>query len=50
VAFASLDSLRAQQSILHRWQPRLKLVSLLVLMFAFATVHQLSAGAGGCWA
>ncbi len=31
-----------RESVIHRWAPRLKLVSLLALMFAFATVHQLA--------
>jgi cobalt/nickel transport system permease protein len=41
VAFASLEAYVHSQSIIHRWQPRLKLVSLLGLMFAYAMVHQL---------
>jgi cobalt/nickel transport system permease protein len=40
VAFASLDAYVHGSSIVHRWRPALKLVSLLTLMFAFATVHQ----------
>ena len=31
-----------RESVIHRWAPRLKLVSLLALMFAFATVRQLA--------
>ena len=41
MAFASLDAYVYGSSIIHRWRPALKLVSLLLLMFAFATVHQL---------
>ncbi len=41
MAFASLDAYVHGSSIIHRWRPALKLVSLLLLMFAFATVHQL---------
>jgi cobalt/nickel transport system permease protein len=40
VAFASLDAYVYHHSWIHQWQPRLKLVSLLALMFAFATVKQ----------
>jgi cobalt/nickel transport system permease protein len=39
---ASFDTYVHSESILHRWSPRLKLVSLTVLMFAFATVRQLT--------
>lgn len=39
---ASFDTYIHRESVIHRWSPRLKLVSLLVLMFAFATVHQLA--------
>lgn len=31
-----------RESVIHRWAPRLKLVSLFGLMFAFATVRQLA--------
>jgi cobalt/nickel transport system permease protein len=41
LAFASLDAYVHINSPLHRWRPKLKLVSLLALMFAFATVNQL---------
>jgi cobalt/nickel transport system permease protein len=41
VAFASLDAYVHGSSIVHHWRPALKLVSLLMLMFAFATVHHL---------
>ena len=37
---ASHDTYLHRESVIHRWSPRLKLVSLLVLMFAFATVRQ----------
>lgn len=36
------DTYVPRQSVIHRWSPRLKLVSLLALMFAFATVQTLS--------
>lgn len=39
---ASLDTYVHRESVIHRWSPRLKLVSLAVLMFAFATVHDLA--------
>ncbi len=39
---ASFDTYVHRESMIHRWSPRLKLVSLLVLMFAFAMVHQLA--------
>jgi cobalt/nickel transport system permease protein len=42
VGAASFDTYIHRESAIHRWSPRLKLVSLLVLMFAFATVHQLA--------
>ena len=39
---ASLDTYVHRESVIHRWSPRLKLVSLVGLMFAFATVRQLA--------
>ena len=39
---ASFDTYIPCESLIHRWSPRLKLVSLVVLMFAFATVHRLT--------
>ncbi|HIK43661.1 MAG TPA: cobalt ECF transporter T component CbiQ [Leptolyngbyaceae cyanobacterium M65_K2018_010] len=36
-----LDAYVPRQSVIHRWSPRLKLVSLLALMFAFASVQSL---------
>ncbi|MGF1516432.1 MAG: cobalt ECF transporter T component CbiQ [Nodosilinea sp.] len=39
---ASLDTYVHRESVIHRWSPRLKLVSLVVLMFAFAAVRQLT--------
>ncbi|MBE9140108.1 cobalt ECF transporter T component CbiQ [Nodosilinea sp. LEGE 07088] len=39
---ASFDTYVYRESMLHQWSPRLKLVSLAVLMFAFATVRQLA--------
>lgn len=41
MALASLDAYVHRSSLIHQWRPALKLVSLLCLMFAFATVHQL---------
>ncbi|WOD41209.1 cobalt ECF transporter T component CbiQ [Nodosilinea sp. E11] len=38
----SHDTYIHRESVVHRWSPRLKLVSLAVLMFAFATVRQLT--------
>ncbi|TVP64300.1 MAG: cobalt ECF transporter T component CbiQ [Leptolyngbya sp. LCM1.Bin17] len=40
MAFASLEAYVHGNSVVHRWPPRLKLVGLGVLMFAFATVQQ----------
>ncbi|MGF1568891.1 MAG: cobalt ECF transporter T component CbiQ [Nodosilinea sp.] len=42
MGITSLDAYVHRESLIHQWQPRLKLVSLLGLMFAFATVRQLS--------
>ncbi|MBD2111521.1 MULTISPECIES: cobalt ECF transporter T component CbiQ [Cyanophyceae] len=39
---ASLDTYVHRESVIHRWSPRLKLVSLVALMFAFAMVRQLT--------
>jgi|694.fasta_scaffold08654_15 cobalt/nickel transport system permease protein len=38
----SVDSYVPGSSSLHRWDPRFKLISLLTLMFAFATVQHLT--------
>ena len=42
MALASFEAYIDERSHLHSWTPRLKLVSLVLLMFAFATVQQLS--------
>lgn len=42
MALASFETYIDERSHLHSWTPRLKLVSLVLLMFAFATVQQLS--------
>ncbi|MBD1873251.1 cobalt ECF transporter T component CbiQ [Nodosilinea sp. FACHB-131] len=39
---ANLDTYVHRESVIHRWSPRLKLVSLVALMFAFAMVRQLT--------
>jgi cobalt/nickel transport system permease protein len=39
MAFASLDAYVHGDSVVHRWPPRPKLVALVALMFAFATVQ-----------
>ncbi|MGB3138918.1 MAG: cobalt ECF transporter T component CbiQ [Nodosilinea sp.] len=39
---ASTDTYIHRESVIHRWSPRLKLVSLGALMFAFATVQHLA--------
>jgi cobalt/nickel transport system permease protein len=41
VILASLDAHVHGNSPIHQWPPKLKLVSLLMLMFAFASVNQL---------
>lgn len=41
MAIASLDAHIHLESPIHRWAPRLKLVSLMLLVFAFAMVHHL---------
>jgi cobalt/nickel transport system permease protein len=41
MAVTRLDTYIPRESVIHRWSPRLKLVSLLTLMFAFATVQHL---------
>lgn len=41
MGFANLEAYSGLQSPLHCWTPRLKLVSLGALMFAFAAVNQL---------
>ncbi|HSM81183.1 MAG TPA: cobalt ECF transporter T component CbiQ [Nodosilinea sp.] len=38
----SFDTYVHRESVMHRWSPRLKLISLVGLMFAFATVRQLA--------
>ncbi|WP_035987754.1 cobalt ECF transporter T component CbiQ [Leptolyngbya sp. KIOST-1] len=38
----SFDTYVHRESVIHRWAPRLKLLSLLGLMFAFATVQNLA--------
>lgn len=42
MSFASLDTYTQLQSPIHRWNPRWKIISLLGLMFAFASVQQRS--------
>lgn len=42
MAMASLETYVGGRSHLHTWTPRLKLVSLALLMFAFATVKHLA--------
>ncbi|MGB3202025.1 MAG: cobalt ECF transporter T component CbiQ [Nodosilinea sp.] len=39
---ASADTYIHRESVVHQWSPRLKLISLGLLMFAFATVQQLA--------
>ncbi len=39
---ASFDTYIHRESVIHHWAPRLKLVSLLALMFAFAAVRELT--------
>lgn len=42
MTLSSLEAYIHLDSPIHRWLPRLKLISLLSLMFAFATVRQLA--------
>ncbi|PSN17296.1 cobalt ECF transporter T component CbiQ, partial [filamentous cyanobacterium CCP5] len=41
MGFANLEAYAGLESPLHRWTPRLKLISLGSLMFAFAAVQVL---------